>query len=101
MEVCLRWISWDSVGVCLRWFQLDPVFVRLCSCQVGSFLLFIGGDCCSGEVVQWGLSTTFRLSATTRFARLALVLVVVPRWSTDLEFFFTSSVLCTTFDIDE
>ena len=32
VEVCLRRISRDSVGVCLRWIHVDPVFVRLCSC---------------------------------------------------------------------
>ena len=81
--------------------------------QVGSFLstLFIGGACCSGALVLWGLSmTTFRLSTRTRFtgsdeggamtaARLrpASVLVVVARWSTDLDvIFIISSVRCTT-----
>ena len=32
VEVCLRRISRDSVGVCLRWIHVDYVFVRLCSC---------------------------------------------------------------------
>ena len=32
VEVCLRRISWDSVGAGLRWISLDPVFVCLRSC---------------------------------------------------------------------
>ena len=31
VEVCLSWISLDSVGVCLRQIRLDLVVVRLCS----------------------------------------------------------------------
>ena len=32
VEVCLRRISWDSVGVGLRWISMDPVLVHLRSC---------------------------------------------------------------------
>ena len=32
VEICLRRISWDSVGVCFRWIHVDLVFIRLCSC---------------------------------------------------------------------
>ena len=33
--------------------------------------------------------------------RLAPEIVVVARWSTDLDVIFTSSVLCTTLTVDE
>ena len=57
-------------------------------------------------LVLWGLSTmTSRLSTTTMtVARLLLasVLIVVARWSTDLDvIFITSSVHCSTMIEDE
>ena len=53
----------------------SSLFSSLFMCLlVGSLipkLLFIGGGCCSGALVLWGLSTTTsRLSTTTSGARL-------------------------------
>ena len=80
-----------------------------------SMLLFIGDSCCSGALVPWGLSTTtFRLSTTTSFVRLrrgraaaaacfqlASVLVVVVRWSTDLDVIFIISGVHYTSRIED
>ena len=56
VEVCLRWISHDSIGGCLWWICLDLVLFHLHSCvSLGWILLiyvsFISGDCCSGAMV--------------------------------------------------
>ena len=66
-------------------------------------------------LVLWGLSTTTsRLSTTTSFPgsneggamtvarlRLASVLVVVARWSTNLDVIFISGIRCTVMIEDE
>ena len=74
-----RLVSDGSRGNGRRLSSVDPTGSGLRSSasvclQVGSFrsmLLFIGGGCCSGALVPWGLSTTTsRLSTATMFARL-------------------------------
>ena len=86
--------------------------------RFGSFrstLLFIGGGCCSGVLVLWGLSTTTSDcllqqvvpgsgdggAMTAARLRLASVLVVVARWSIDLDAIFISDVRCITMVEDE
>ena len=120
MEVCLRRISWDSVGAGLRWISLDPVFVCLRSCgsrfdlsdlQLSSTAMVPALVCWSfGALVRQlpdcllqqglpgsgdgGVMTVARL-------RLAPVLVVVARWFTDLDVILNSDVLYTTLTVGE
>ena len=120
MEVCLRRILRDSIGASLWWIYLDPVFVRLClgvywfnpsdlrlssSGMVAILVRWSYGalarrlpDC----LLQQSLSDSGNGGAMTA-GRLPLpsVLVVVPRWSTDLDVIFFSSVRCTTMIEDE
>ena len=120
MEVCLRRISWDSVGAGLRWISLDPVFVCLRSCgsrfdlsnlQLSSSAMVAAPVCWSFGalarrlpdcLLQQGLPGSGDGGVMTAARlRLAPVLVVVARWSIDLVvIFITSCVLCTSM-IDE
>jgi hypothetical protein len=110
VEVCLWKILLELVGVCLWWIHLNPVFVRLHSCayrQDSSDL------CCSSSakidvlvccwsygalarrlpdcLQQQGLSGSHEVGAMTASRlRLALVLVVVARWSIDLDVYVIS-----------
>ena len=120
MEVCLRRISRDSVGAGLRWICLDPVFVRLClgvyrfdssdlhssSAAVAVLVRWFYGalarrlpDCLLQQVVPdsggGGAMTSAR-------HRLASMLVVVARWSMNLDvIFIISGVRCTVMIEDE
>ena len=77
VEVCLCRILRDSVGAGLRWINLDPVFVRL---RLGGYWFDLPDLRLSSSVMVATLvrlsygalisTTTFRLSTTTRFARL-------------------------------
>ena len=73
-----------AVAVLVRWFY-GALARRLPDCLLQQGLL--GFD-------EEGAKTVTRL-------RLAPVQVVVARWSTDLDIFFTSGVLCTTLTVDE
>ena len=93
----------SSTFVCLRVESFQPT------------LFFIGGGCCSGALVLWALAR--RLSdcllqqvvpdsgdewaMTAARLRLASVLIVVVRWSTDLDVIFISGVRCTAMIKDE
>ena len=120
VEVCLRWISRDSVGGCLWWIRLDPVCVRLCSCvfrpdpfelKFSAAAVAVLGrwsyktlaqrllNCLPQQIVpgsgEGGAMTAARL-------RLASVLVVDAKWSTNLDvIFLISSVRCTAMIVDE
>ena len=120
MEVCLRRISWDSIGAGLRWISLDPVFVRLHSCgsrfdlsnlQLSSSAMVAALVCWSFGVLarrlpdcllQQGLPDSGDGGAMTAARlRLAPVLVVVAMWSTDLNVIFIISGICCTIMIDD
>ena len=115
MEVCLRRISRDSGGAGRRWTNFDLFFVRPClgvykfdpsdlrlssSATVVALVRYFYGvlvqrllDC----LTQQGLPSFREGGAmTTERLRLALVFVVVARWSTDMVIIFITSVtLCT------
>jgi hypothetical protein len=81
----LRFSSSATVVVLVRW-SYGALARRLPDCLLQQGLP--GSN-------EGGAKTAARL-------RLALVLVVVGRWSMDLDvFFFTSGVLCTTLTVDE
>ena len=99
---------------------MDPVFVRLCSCvyRLDPFDLRFSSSAAVAVLVRWSYGALARRlpdcllqqglpgsdeegAMTAARLRLAPVLVVVARWSTDLDVFFTSGVLCTTLTIDE
>ena len=107
VEVCLRriyprWICSDLIVVrlCLCVFGLDPFDLRYSSlaavvvlvCWSYEALARQLPDCLLQQVMpdsgEGGVMTAARL-------RLASVLVVVTRWSTDLDVFFISGVCCT------
>ena len=114
MEVCFRriypwWICLDLVVVCLRScvFRLDPSDLRYSSMAADAILVcwFYGAlarrlpDCLLQQVLpgsgEGGAMTAAR-------PRLASVLVVVARWSTNLDvIFIISDVRCTTMFEDE
>ncbi|XBI09700.1 hypothetical protein VPH35_137192 [Triticum aestivum] len=119
-----RCVSGESHGIRLVFVfggstWIPSLFVCICVCmQVGSFrstLLFISGSCCSGALVymalarrlpecllQQGLPGSSEGGVMTAARlRLASMIVVVIRWSTDLDVFFTSSTLCTTLNRSE
>jgi hypothetical protein len=118
VEVSLWWISWDSVGVCLRWIHVDPVFARLCPCvwRLGPSDLCFYSSAAVAVLVRWSYEALARQHPDSLLyqclpgsdeggamtaARLWLVpvLVVVARWSTDLDVSSNStSVLCTILD---
>ena len=120
MEVCLRRISWDSIGAGLPWTSLDLVFVRLRSCgsRFDLFNLQLSSSAMVAALVCWSFGVLARRlpdcllqqglpdsgdggAMTAARLRLAPVLVVVARWSIDLVLIFiTSYVLCTAI-IDE
>ena len=104
MEVCLRRISWDSVGAGLRWIYLDPVFVHLRSCGSRFDLsnLQLSSSAMVAALVCWSFGALARRlpdclpqqglpgsgeggAMTAARLRLASVLAVVARWSTDLD----------------
>ena len=120
LEVCLRRISWDPVGVCLRWIRLDPVFarLRLCVCRLEPSGLCFSSSAAVAVLVRWSHGALARRlpdcllqrclpgsdeggAMTAARLRLASEIVVVARWSTDLDVIFTSSVFCTTLTVDE
>ena len=120
VEVCLRRISWDPVGVCLRWIRLDPVFarLRLCVCRLDPSGLCFSSSTAVAVLVRWSHGALARRlpdcllqqclpgsdeggAMTAARLRLAPEIVVVARWSTDLDVIFTSSVFCTTLTVDE
>ena len=121
MEVCLWWISSDLANMCLRWIRLDPVFARLPSCvkKLDASDLCISSLTAVAVLVRWSHGAVARrlpdcllqqdspdsdhggVMAAARL-RLALVFVVVARWSSDLDvIFIASDVLCTTLIVNE
>jgi hypothetical protein len=102
VEVCLRRISWDLVGICLWWIRLNPVFVRICLCiyRLDHFDLLFSSSAAFVVLVRWSFTVLaqrlsdclpqgFSISddgGAKRVARLRLasVLVDVVRWSTNL-----------------
>ena len=98
-----RWICSDLVVVCLCWcvFRLDPF--DLCYSSSAAVAVLVRRsygalarrlpDCLLQQVVpesdEGGAMTAAHLQLTS-------VLVVVTRWSTDLDVIFISSVHCTT-----
>ena len=106
-----------------RLSSVDPQGSGLYSCvflclQVGSFrskLLFNGNGCCSGALVLYGLSTTTsRVSTTISFAQFQggrgddgdvpssrSVLVIIARWSMDLDVIFIISGIRYTIMVDD
>ena len=113
VEVCLRriylwWICSDLVVVRLRScvFRLNPSNLRYSSSATVAVLVrwSYGAlarrlpDCLLQQVVpdfgEGGVMTAARL-------RLASVIVVVARWSTDLDVIFITGVRCTTMIEDE
>ena len=120
VEVCLRRISWDPVGVCLRWIRLDPVFarLRLCVCRLDPSGLCFSSSAAVAVLVRLSHGALARRlpdcllqqclpgsdeggAMTAARLRLAPEIVVVARWSTDMDVIFTSSVFCTTLTVDE
>ena len=120
VEIYLRQISWDPVGICLWWIRLDPVFVRLhfCVCRLDPFGLYFSSLVAVAALVRWSHGALARRlpdcllqqclpgsdeggAMTAARLRLAPEIVVVARWSTDLDVIFTSSVFCTTLTVDE
>jgi hypothetical protein len=95
------------------WIQ--SLFVCLWVESFQSTLLFIGDNCCSYTLVMWGLSTMTPPTVYYKVARgsnggpimatrlrLAPVLIVVVRGSTNMVVtFVTSGVLCTAMADDE
>ena len=120
-EVRLRRISRDSVGICLRWISLDPVFLCLCFCVYGLDPCDIrfSTSAVVAVLMHWSFEALARWlpdyllqqgspssdkggSMMAALLRFVSVIVVVARWSTDLdEFFVTSHVLCTVMLFDE
>ena len=114
MEVCLRWIY-------PRWICSDLVVVRLCSCvfRLDPFDLRYSSSATVVVLVRWSYRALARRLPdcllqqvvpdfgdgrvmTAGRLRLASVLVVVARWSTDLDvIFIIFSVRCTTMIEDE
>ena len=121
MEVCLRRISRESVGGCLRWIQLDPIFVRLrlCVFKLNPSDLLFSSSATVVVLVRWShVALARRISdcllqqvlpsssdggvMTAARLWLALVLIVVARWSTDLVVIFVASrFFCTALTVDE
>jgi hypothetical protein len=121
VKVCLQQIPLDLVGVCLRWILLDPVFVRVCWCvfRLDPSDLLFSSSVTVAVLVHWFYGAFARRSPdcllqqglpgsreggamTAAHLRLAPVLVVVARWSIDLDVIsFISGVLCTTLIVDE
>ena len=113
MEVCLRqiylwWICSDLVVVRLRScvFGLDPSDLRYFSsaavavlgCWSYGALARRLSDCLLQQVVP-GSGDGGAMTAT--HFRLALVLLVVTRWSTNLDVIFISDIRCTAMIEDE
>ena len=115
VEVCLRQISRDSVGGGLRWICLDPVFIRP---RLGVYRfdpsdLRLSSSARAATLVRWSYGALARRlpdlllqqslfgpdkggAMTAARLRLAALLVVVARWSTDMiVIFITSVVFCT------
>ena len=107
-RICLWWICSDLFVVRLRScvFRLDPFDLHSSSAAVAVLVRWFYGalarrllDC----LLQQGLPGSGEGGAMTAARlRLASVLVVVARWSTDLDvIFIISSVRCTTMIEDE
>ena len=107
MEVCLWRISQDSLGGCLRWIRLDPIFIRhrLCVYKLDPSDLYFSSSATVAVQVHWSRGALARRlldcllqqvlpsssdGGVMTAARLwlALVLVVVARWSSDLDVIF-------------
>ena len=120
VEVCLRQISWDPVGVCFRWIRLDPVFarLRLCVCRLDPSGLCFSSSAAVAVLVRWSHGALARRlpdcllqqclpgsdqggAMTAARLRLASVLIVVARWSTNLDVIFISVIRCTAMIEDE
>jgi hypothetical protein len=121
VEVCLWWISSDLASVCLRWIRLDPIVVRLRLCvrKLEASDLCISSSAAVAVLVRWSSVAVARrlpdcllqqdspgsdhggVMAAARL-RLALVSVVVARWSSDLDvILIASGVLCIALIVDE
>ena len=120
MEVCLWRILRDSVGGCVWWICLDLIFVRLRSCvyKLDSSDLYFSSSATVAVLVRWSYGTLARRLSdcllqqgllgsgvggvmTAARLRFALVLVVVARWSTDLDVIFLLLDFLYYLDIDE
>ena len=106
-RICLWWICSDLFVVRLRScvFRLDPFDLHSSSAAVVVLVRWFHGalarrlpDCLLQQDLpgsgEGGAKTAARL-------RLAPVLEVVAKWSTDLDVFFTSCILYTTLTVDE
>ena len=121
VEVCLWWISSDLASMCLRWIRLDPIFVRLRLCvkKLDASDLSISSSAAVAVLVRWfSVAVARRLPdcllqqdspgsdhggvmAAARL-RLALVSIVIARWSSDLDvILIASGVLCIALIVDE
>ena len=108
------------VGGCLWWIRSDLVFVRLCSCvfRLDSSDLKLSSSAAVVVLGCWSYGTLARRLAdcllqqvvpgpgeggamTAARLRLALVLVVVARWSTDQDVIFIIYGVCCTAMIGE
>ena len=114
VEVCLRWIY-------PRWICSDLVVVRLCSCvfRLDPFDLRYSSSAAVAVLVRWSYGALARRLPdcllqqvvpdsgeggvmTAARLRLVSVIVVVARWSTDMDvIFIISSVRCTAMIEDE
>ena len=120
VEVCLERISRDLIGVCLRWIHVDLVFARLCSCVYRLDILDLRFSSLASVAVllRWSYGVLARWlrdylleqgllgsddggAKSAARLQLAPMLVVVSRWSTDLDLFFVYDILCTFLTVDE
>ena len=113
VEMCLS-------RICPWWICSDLVVVRLCSCvfRLDPSNLRYSSSAAVAVMVRWSYGTLARRlpdcllqqgvpgsgeggAMTAARLRLASVLVVIARWSTNLDAIFTSCVLCTVLKDDE